>query len=117
VTDLSRAVAQVDAHGRRRAVIVRAPSAMSPDPSSCFGVAPIRVVAEQRVQSIAFGIMGQPPEVVTIWNPLSRDTGQLEPFAEALDDYLRRTTEPRLWLPHRVALEVVDILGHRYATN
>ena len=80
-------------------------------------MAPIRVVAEQRVQAIAFGLIGQPPEVVAIWNPLSRDTGRLEPFAQALSSYLSSTGHWRIWLAHPAALEIVDLLGHRYATN
>lgn len=117
MTDFARVVAQVEAHRRRRAVPVRATSALSADPPIVFGIAPIRVVAEQRVQAIAFGVVGQTAQVVTIWNPLSRDTGQLEPFAEALNGYLAHTVEPRIWLPHLAALEIVDLLGHRYATN
>lgn len=115
--DLARVVAQVEAHRRRRAMPVRATSALSADSTRAFGIAPIRVVAEQRVQAIASGVIGLPAQVVTIWNPLSRDTGQLEPFAEALNEYLVRETEPRIWLPHPAALEIVDLLGHRYATN
>lgn len=117
MTDLARVVAQVAAHRRRRAVLIRATSTLSADPFRVFGIAPIRVVAEQRVQAIAFGVIGQPPQIVTIWNPLSRDTGELEPFAEALSSYFTSTGEPRVWLAHPAALEILDLLGHRYATN
>jgi hypothetical protein len=117
MTDLPRIVAQVAAHLGRRAVPVRATSSLARDPTMVFGIAPIRVVAEQRVQAIAFGLMGQALEVITIWNPLSRETGALEPFALALDTYLRTAPEVRIWLPHPAALEIIDLLSHRYANN
>lgn len=117
MSDLARVVAQTEASRRTRAVPIRATSTLSSDPAAVFGIAPIRVVAEQRVQAIAFGLIGQEPRVVTIWNPLSRDTGQLEPFAAALNAYLGGAPDPRIWLAHPAALELVDLLGHRYATN
>ena len=84
------------------------------DPPKVFGIAPIRVVAEQRVQAIAFGLVDEVPQIVTNWNPLSRESGNLDPFAEALNDYLQISIStdqiPRIWLPHRAAVDVIDIL-------
>jgi hypothetical protein len=86
-----------------------------------FGIAPIRVVAEERVQAIAFGLTNGSPSVAINWYPLGRETTCLEPFAHALDEYLRRSlTEgrvPRVWLPHRAALQMLGLLGPRYRRN
>lgn len=61
------------------------------------------------------------PEVVLTWNPLGRDARFLEPFAAALDRYLSDCVTagemPRVWLAHAAALEVIELLGHRYRTN
>jgi hypothetical protein len=114
-------VARVFARERRRVVPVRSTSVLAPDPLAVFGIAPIRVVAEQRVQAIAFGLLGEEPSLVVNWNPLGREAGCLEPFAEALDGYLRACLRndmlPRVWLPHAAALETVELLGHRYRYN
>ena len=104
-----------------KAVLVQEAASLAPDPELVFGIAPIRIVAEQQVQAIAFGSIFGQPKVVTRWNPLSRESSDLEPFAFALENYLQRTSGrgqlPRIWLPHRAALEVVEILGYRYRTN
>jgi hypothetical protein len=104
-----------------RALPIRSTSALSPDPNSVFAIAPIKMVAEEIVQAIAFGDPDAMPQVVTRWNPLSRDAGDLETFAAALNDYVEAVASgdqlPRFWLPHRSALTVVELLGHRYRTN
>ena len=82
------AVARLLAWDRGRATPIRQTCALSPDPPRVFGIAPIRVVSEQRVQAIAFGNLGENPQLVVSWNPLSRETTSLEPFATALDTYL-----------------------------
>src|SRR5689334_513801 len=86
-----------------------------------FGIAPIRVVSEEQVQAIAFGRMSAPPQIITRWNPLGRQSDELEPFTEALDAYLQEAVQqsllPRIWVPYRAALDVVELLGHRYRTN
>jgi len=104
-----------------RALPIRSTFALSEDPSPVFAIAPIKMVAEEIVQAIAFGDPDGPPQVVTRWNPLSRDAGDLEIFAAALNDYVEAVARgdqlPRFWLPHRSALTVVELLGHRYRTN
>jgi len=114
-------VARVLARKRGRAVCVRETFYLSPDPSPVFAVAPIRVVAEEVVQAVAYGTPESSPEVLTRWNPLAREADELLPFARALDAYLkdavRRKTTPRIWLPHRAALAVIEMLGYRYRTN
>lgn len=122
MSDISIAAARVLARNLGRAIPVVERGMLAPDPDEVFGIAPVRVVSEQRVQAIAFGLLeGSPPRVVTIWNPLSRESDELTPFAEALDAYLMDTLRegrlPRIWLPHAAALEIVDILGQRYRTN
>jgi hypothetical protein len=114
-------VARAIARRERRAIPIRDTSGLAWDPEPAFGIAPIRVVSEQRVQSIAFGFLNAEPQVVVDWNPLSRESSVLEPFAAALDEYLTSAIAhgrtPRVWLPHPAALEVVDLLGHRYRSN
>lgn len=122
MSDIAKAAARIVAHSLGRAIPVVECCSLFPDPKTVFGIAPIRVVSEQRVQAIAFGPLdGTPPQLVTITNPLNRESDELGPFAQALDSYLsgmlRQGLLPRIWLPHVAALEVVDILGHRYRTN
>jgi hypothetical protein len=121
VIDASLVVARAGAQFLGRAVPIRTSSLLSPDPEPVFGFAPIRVVSEQRVQAIAYGRLGSEPEIVVAWNPLSRDAAHLEQFAAALYDYLTRALAvgrlPRIWVPHPAALEILDLLGHRYRTN
>src|SRR5690348_12262748 len=103
-TSVVEAVLRIVAHQEKRAVPSRETFGLTPDPSRVFGIAPIRVVSEQRVQALAFGVFGAKPQVVTTWNPLARDSAYLEPFAAALDDYLLTCIDedvlPRVWLPH-----------------
>src|SRR6266540_6345963 len=112
---------RVLARHQGRALPIRSTFALSEDPSPVFAIAPIKMVAEEIVQAIAFGDPDGPPQVVTRWNPLSRDAGDLEIFAAALNDYVEAVARgdqlPRFWLPHRSALTVVELLGHRYRTN
>lgn len=113
--------ARVIAWEIQRAVVTQERAKISPDPDPVFGIAPIRIVSEQQVQAIAFGLIGAQPQTVTRWNPLSRESGDLEPFAFALDRYLNDMLAagklPRVWLPHKAALELIEILGYRYRTN
>lgn len=104
-----------------RAIPIRHTSSISTDPEITFGIAPIRMVAEEQVQAIAFGPIDGKPSVAVRWNPLSRDPGELGIFAAALDDYiagsLATSKLPRIWVPHALALEVLDMLGHRMHRN
>lgn len=121
MSDIDIAVARVIALARGRAWPIRVTSTLSPDPKRVFGMAPIRVVSEQRVQAIAFGLLTEEPRIISLWNPLSRDAGRLEELAQALDDYLFECLDnsilPRIWVPHAPALEIIDLLGHRYRNN
>ena len=114
-------VARVLARQRGRAVSIRETFYLSPDPSPVFGIAPIRVVAEEVAQALAYGSPGSTPVLLVRWNPLAREADELLPFAQALDEYLgdavRRGATPRVWLPHRAALAVIEMLGYRYRTN
>ncbi len=114
---LARALALERAH----AVAVREHCTISADPHAVFGIAPVKLVSEEAVQAIAFGTLGTEPQYVVRWNPLSRESGELEPFAAALDRYLTQAVQddglPRVWVPHRAALTMVDLLGFRYRTN
>lgn len=104
-----------------RAVPIRETYAVAGDPQRTFGIAFIKIVSEEIVQAVAFGELGQEPEIVTRWNPLSRDSSDLERFAVRLDGYLTSCCTsglpPRVWLPHASALSLVELLGHRYRTN
>jgi hypothetical protein len=114
-------VARLLAYEQRRAILIRQTSAIALDPNHAFGIAPIRVVSEERVQAVAFGTLGRPPTIVATWNPLDREVAFLKPLAEQLHTYLTACIQtqvlPRIWLPHQAALDVLDILGHRYRTN
>lgn len=121
ITQTTDVVARLVSSVEGRAVPIRATRSLADDPGPAFGIATIKMVSEEVVQAIAFGLIDEEPEVVTRWNPLSRDTASLELFAEALDSYLRdrvaNDTMPRIWLPHGNALSVLEVLGYRYRTN
>ena len=116
-----RLAARLLARALSRAVPVRETYTMAPDPDEVFGVVTIKVVTEDQVQALAFGQLGGPPTVIPRWNPLSRDTSDLQPFALALTDYVDRMLAtrqtPRICLPHGGTLDVLDIMGWRYQTN
>jgi hypothetical protein len=109
------------AYRERRGVRIRERAAIVPDPARTFAIAPIKIVSDDLVQAIAFGSPSATPTVVTRWNPLSRESSELEALAEALDHFLAEAlasgTLPRIWLPHESALKLVELLGYRYKTN
>lgn len=113
--------ARVRAYQEGRAVPIRSTSRLSADPVEVFAIAPIQLVAEQRLQAVAFGNPERAPQIITVPSPLDREADPLAPFAEALDRYMRRALAdgfpPRIWLPHGVALNLVTLLGERYRTN
>ena len=117
----SEVFARVIARKRGRAYVTRATSALSPDPPRVFAIAPIQVVAEQRVQAVAYGDPEGEPQVITLWNPLDREVEALEPFAAALDDYLTSSLAggqlPRVWVAHGAALKLLGLMGERYRRN
>lgn len=119
--DTALLVGRLCARERGRAVPMRATYSIAPDPLETFGIAFIRVAAEERVQAIAYGLMGARPNVLKTCNPLARDASELEPFAHALNNYLKDCENygdlPRVWLAHPAALTVLDLLGHRYQSN
>jgi hypothetical protein len=119
--DFNLLVGRLCARERRRALPVRSTYSIASDPPETFGIAFIRVAAEERVQAAAYGLMGAEPSVITICNPLARGAHELEPLAHALDDYLTTCDSwgelPRIWLPHAAALTVLDLLGYRYQSN
>src|SRR5689334_7248475 len=114
-------VARLLAAKERRALPIRTSSALAADPPVAFGIAPIRVVSEELVQAVAFGRLDRVPTIATTWNPLDREVAFLEPLAEQLNAYLSDCIVaqilPRVWLPHGTALDILDILGHRYRAN
>lgn len=119
--DYTDVLARARALQAGHAVVVRENIAFAPDPTPAFGIALVKLVSEEIVQAIAYGRIGDEPRTVVRWNPLSRESNELEPFARALDRYLtdavRHDRLPRVWLPHRAALTLVDLLGWRYRTN
>jgi hypothetical protein len=114
-------VARALAYNERRAVPIRETSSLGPDPEPTFGIVLLKVVSEEQVQALSFGEMPGPPTIITRWNPLSRESGDLEPFAETLNTYITSMTAagelPRFWLPNAATLTLVDLLAHRYRTN
>ncbi len=114
-------LARARARERGRAVVVRECATITADAAHVFGFAPIKMVSEELIQAIAFGMLDADPQLVARWNPLSRDASDLEPFAAALDDYLlgceARDELPRIWVPHKGALDALELLGHRYRRN
>jgi hypothetical protein len=119
--DVESVVARLYARQRGRAVAIRDTSAWGPDPSGTVGIATIRVVTEDHVQALAFGLVGQRPTTIARLEPLARDTADLEPFAIWLIDHVRRARAAdrplRVWVPHGKTVETLGILGRRYETN
>jgi hypothetical protein len=121
MSDLVEVVARAVARRQGRAFPMRETYAIAPDGASTFAIAPLKIVSEEVVQAIAFGDPDKTPQVIVRWNPLSRESGDLLPLAKAIDDYITHISEAgdlhRFWLPHKSALTVLDLLGHRYRTN
>lgn len=121
MTQLIDIVGRLLARRAGHAICTRATSALAPDPTPVFGIAPIRLMGEQQVQAVAYGILGTSPDVAVRWNPLNRELDVLEPFAAALERYLTRMLDasqmPRVWLPHTAALDVLVLLGEHLRRN
>ena len=80
--------ARIIARSQRRAFPIRETVALCPDPDRTFGLVVLKVVSEDQVQALAFGDMTRAPRIITRWNPLGRESADLEPFAQALNDYV-----------------------------
>lgn len=104
-----------------RALATRTSSGLSPDPAITIGIATIKIMTEEHIQAIAFGPLDREPQVVVRLDPISRDVGDLRPFADflnaAVDRALATASTMRVWIPHGVTLEALDFLGHRYWRN
>lgn len=87
ISDSTLVTGRLHARARGRAVLVRSTYSIVPDPAESYGIAFIRVAAEERIQAIAYGLTGTLPGIITICNPLARGAYELEPFARALEDY------------------------------
>lgn len=112
---------RVIARHSRRAISKRTSSSISPDPAIAIGIATIKIVTEEHIQAVAFGSFDTAPQVVERLDPIGRDVTDLLPFAHFLngvaDRALQTGTPMRIWVPHEVTLEALDVLGHRYANN
>ena len=117
IDSLARMVAFADG----RAFPTASGTILTADPPTPFGIAFVKIVAEEAVQAIAYGDVTADPQVLPRWNPMSRESGDLAPFAEALHAHLSAAIAagqcPRVWLPHESALTVADLLGRRYRRN
>jgi len=109
------------ARARRRALPVRTSSSLSPDPDVTIGIATIKIVTEEQIQAVAFGTLDRAPTVIVRLDPIGRDVSDLLPFARFLNATVQRSivadAPMRVWLPHDVTLEALDVLGHRYWRN
>src|SRR5215813_1202726 len=114
-------VARFVAYAEGRAFTTKSAALLAADPPAPLGIAFIKIVAEEAVQAIAFGDLTADPQLLPRWNPLSRESGDLAPFAAALHAHLDNAIAagqcPRVWLPHESALTVADLLGRRYQRN
>lgn len=121
MSGVAEALGRLLAHKEKRAIPTRKSFALSRDPEEVFAIAPIKLVAEQIVQAIAFGNPDAEPQVLVRWNPLSRESVDLESFAQALSSYVERARArnaiPRIWIPHDSALTLIELIGHRYRSN
>jgi hypothetical protein len=103
-----------------RAQLVRASATVTADRGEAFAYAPICVVAEQRLQAIAFGNPLDEPQLAREALPLGRATAFLEPLSDSLEAYLQRSSAgrySRLYVGHKNALETLALMGERYENN
>lgn len=115
------ALHRVAARRLGRALPVRRTSTLAPDPDLTIGIATIKIVTEEQVQAIAYGRIGAPPNIIVRLDPIGRDVSDLLPFAAFMDAVAQRAIAAegalRVWTPHAIALEALDVLGHRYWRN
>jgi hypothetical protein len=121
VNPFNKTLYRVLARHAGRAISIRTSSGLSPDPEVTIGVATIKIVTEEHIQAVAFGSLDKAPQVIVRLNPIGRDVSDLVPFANFMDRTIARamtTDSPlRVWIPHAVTLEALDVLGHRYWRN
>jgi hypothetical protein len=112
---------RVVARHTRRALATRTSRGLSPDPAITIGIATIKIVTEEHIQAVAFGALDCDPQIVLRLDPMGRDVSDLRPFADFLntivDRALATASAMRIWIPHGVTLEALDVLGHRYWRN
>ncbi|MFK8402400.1 hypothetical protein M2D07_028095 [Pseudomonas sp. BGr12] len=112
---------RVMARHMNRAIPTRISSGLSSDPDVSIGIATIKIVTEDQIQAIAFGSLDGEPEVIVRLDPIGRDVTDLVPFANFMEQTASRALAAdgalRVWIPHSVTLEALDILGHRYWQN
>lgn len=121
MSDFHNTLNRVRARYMGRAVPTRTSSELSSDPDVTIGIATIKIVTEEQIQAIAFGSLDGEPEVVVRVDPIGRDVSDLKSFADFMDRTAKRVLEAggdlRVWIPHSVTLEALDVLGHRYWRN
>lgn len=104
-----------------RAIPKRTSSGLAIDPDVAIGIATIKIVTEDQIQAIAYGPIDREPEVIVRLDPIGRDVTDLLPFASFMEQTASRALAAdgaiRIWIPHSVTLEALDILGHRYWQN
>jgi hypothetical protein len=114
---LHRALARIQG----RALAVRTSSGLAPDPEVTIGISTIKIVTEEQIQAIAFGPLDAEPTVVVRLDPIGRDVTDMLPFARFMEATVQRSiiadAPMRIWVPHAVTLEALDVLGHRYWRN
>ena len=115
------ALHRVLARQQRRAVPIRLSRELSDDPAITIGIATIKIVTEEQIQAIAFGPIDHPPNIIVRLDPIGRDVTDILAFADFLNTTIDRAgagnDQMRVWIPHGITLEALDILGHRYWRN
>lgn len=119
--DALETAARLLARTQRRATLIRRTSAIAPDPADTFGLSFTRVVGEEHIQAISYGLLGGQPSICTDWDGTRRDGSHLEPVAEALGDYLQKTVRagqlPRVWVNGDADLFCLELAAQRYHRN
>jgi hypothetical protein len=117
----TQVVARLAARSRGRAVVIADTASIAPDGEHAVGIAAIKIVTEEVIQALAFGPMGEIPQVIARVHPMSRDAADLEPFAAwliaTIESAVARDGLARIWVPHKETMELLAILGHRYRSN
>ena len=78
-------------------------------------------MTEEQIQAMAFGPLDRDPQVIVRLDPIGRDVSDLLPFASFIEAAFARAiaadTLLRIWIPHKMTLQALDVLGHRYWRN